>query len=181
MSKQEIISEYEELLFLELNKNIIRNSSIENLKDCKNMLILCTGIIDKLKNVLERLSLLKETKIYIVANQNILDQIYESDSCFYKIPWNERFTLGVIDKIRNGISIVEIDTVIFLSREYVDLRDMNILNIINELQKIRIMKVIIYVGRDYEMVEYKDVKKIEVILCAYKGLIGFVHQVLCDN
>jgi hypothetical protein len=184
MIKQDIVKNYHDLLVSELEQNIVSGPSPEWLQECREVIILGSGLqykVEKLQNRL--LEINPKLSIHSVVKQEIAnDWLMKNDQRYQPIIWDERFSLDVVAEIRQRLVPENIDALFFISRDRIDLRDNNLLEIANELIKERSIKVANYNSNNWSMTEYSDVKRVLVILKAYENLMSMVHEVFClDN
>ncbi len=179
MEDKEIIWQYNNLLVNSINGYVEKSIVASRLLVCKTAVVLCTGVFSKVEEVLKLFAKNnKKTRLIIIARSSFLELIKkEVENPFVFIEWDQKFSVDIMEKLQKEVSVSEIDSLIYLCKEAVDLRDMNVFQIMLQLNVVHYFSF----SSGEELNYYREISKLYGGLKCYMDLIDWVNNVIIGS
>lgn len=176
MNEKEIVSKFNDLLVEKISSYVEKEIDEKILAQSCEVIVLCTGVFGKVGEIIDLFSRYNpEARLVIVGKRSFEGMIKErAVNPYILIDWEQRFNVNVIDRIEEAVSIKGVDSIIFASKAAIDLRDMNILQIILRFPQ---LKTFSYTAGE-ELNYYYDVSKYYKSLICYNTLVEWINAVV---
>ncbi|MCM1242597.1 MAG: hypothetical protein NC314_07110 [Roseburia sp.] len=163
-------------------ENCVKEVSINTFKKYKKILIIGTNIRTKMRNLLTDLYRVNpQVELIIIAQEQMVesftDLINEKSRI---IKWHGPYGEKLVELLREQEDFFKIDSMIYFCAQAVSLRDINILQIAGELNKIQ--NISLYsVDTAEELYEYKNLALYSMGIALYQNINDFIEQVLSEK
>lgn len=163
-----------------LIERCVRPVSPVKFQDCNRMLVIAVNseewLWEGMKTILESNSGMEFIIVAQTRMKDVLDQLYQGR--YKTVYWSGRYTLEVLEKVRDETTIEEIDAFLFFPKLSTDLRDKNLYQIGEMLKKEKPDIHIFSNTTDQVFYEYYDISLYNQALRAYEEMDRLIEMEL---
>ncbi len=179
MDDKKIIKDFNDLLVDKANIFVEKNIDFDVLKECNKALIICSGVFTKVGELIRVFANYNsDAELIFISREKMHQQIRNfTKNPYVFIPWEEKYSIKVLEVVRKEISLESIDSFFYVCKSAIDLRDINVLKIAQEINKLFSINVFSYTSGE-ELNFYNDIQKYICSLKCYNGLIEWVNDII---
>lgn len=163
-------------------ESCVQMVSYRELRKCRNMIVIGTNVKNKFSRFYEYLLNENPTiNLFFVCQKQMIEYmtgLVGTNNNFFE--WNGKYSLETLNMLKDKINLNEIDSFLYFSTEPLNLKDINIIQIANELEKQNNIRVYC-VDNAKELYLCKKLDLCNIGLILYEQINSYIEIKLKQN
>lgn len=177
MCDEQLVKIINDELVDRIESYIDRSVTYTEIEKYNNILILCTGVLSKVQNLVQYITRYNDkADIYIAGSKETIDNIIVSnDKKIYGYAMEGKFNDSLVDRLKENFNGIQFDLIMYICKYAIDVRDLNIIEIGGIISKEYGSKMISFTSGE-ELNLYKNIDRYQNDLLFYDKFIQWINS-----
>lgn len=179
-SKETIINFNDEMVDL-IKEYVTEEIEYNELKICKNVLVVCSGVYTKMNNLLnifEKYN--QQANLFFLGNEDVIEKLLERNGEMNYYAFNGKFRTELWKGVKRKRNGMKFDSVIYVCKYAVDVRDLNIIELAENVNNEEQIELFSFASGEM-LNRYKEIGKYKRSLMLYHDFIGWLDECICGD